>query len=82
MLADKIAQIEREVALLEAIRQDFAMEKIPVTNMRTDAVYAMFRERHPDVEVTQRRFTRILAQELGLKSKQAWLDGVRGYFYE
>ena len=82
MIADKIGEVKKELALLEAVQQDFVVNKFPVINMRTDAVYEMFCQRHPDVEVSQRRFTWLLTKELGFHSKQSWLDGMRGSFYE
>ena len=82
MIEDKIAELDRERTLLQAIYQDFVADGVLVVNMRTDAVYEMFCKRHPDIVIARNKFTRAVCRELGLKSKQAWLDGVRGSFYE
>ena len=82
MLEDKIAQLNLEKALYDAIYQDYVVQGIRVQGVRTDAEYEMFCQRHPDINISRHRFTRMMCRELGLKSKQSWLDGVRGSFYE
>lgn len=82
MIADKIAEVRNELALLEAIHEDFIVKGYPIMNMRTDAVYEMFCRWHPDIVVSKRRFTQMIVRETGLKPKQAFVDGTRGYFYE
>lgn len=83
---DKLTQecddVKKELALYTAIQEDYCVAHMPVVGIRTDAVYDMFKQRHPDVEVSQHRFTRLLCDGLGLKSVQGWLDGKRGSFYE
>ena len=82
MIDVKIAELQAELRLYEAIRGDFCLWGIPVINVRTDTVYKQFLERHPDVQISQRKFSTIICKELGMKSTQFWLDGVRGSFYE
>ena len=77
-----IATIQKELDLYTAIQEDFCVKGMPIINVRTDAVYDMFRQNHPDIDVSQHRFSRILCDGLGLKSVQGWLDGKRGSFYE
>ena len=89
MIQEKIAQLQCQLAdiqcqmtLYEAMRTDYVVGKVPVCNIRTDAVYEDFCRRHPDITVSQQKFTRILRESLGLKTVQGWVDGVRGSFYE
>jgi hypothetical protein len=81
-LQDQIARLQAELKLYEAIRDDYVFGCVPVCRIRTDNVYKYFCERHPDVSVSQRKFSAVICKELGLKSVQSWLDGVRGSFYE
>lgn len=81
MIAEKLQKLKGELKLYEAIYEDFVTRKIPVINVRTDAVYWVFCGRHPDVKVNQKTFTRILCEELNLKSVQSWVEGERGSFY-
>lgn len=81
-LLQRIADLKNELALCEAMYEDYCVKKMRVDNMRTDAAYDQFCARHPELDVSQRRFARIICELLGLKSKQAWLDGKRGSFYE
>ena len=82
MILEKIAELQQDLALYEAIRDDYVVGHVPVCNIRTDAVHEDFCARHPEINVSQQRFTRILCDELDLKSVQGWLNGVRGSFYE
>lgn len=81
MITEKIKNIQAEIVLYEAIYDDFVTQKIPVINTCTDAVYWVFCDRHPDVKVSQRQFTRILCDELNLKTERCRIDGERGYIY-
>lgn len=82
MLQDKVNELKEELKLYEALIDDYVVKRIPVTNVMTDAVYNQFCRMHPEVDVSQRKFTRLLCEELGLKSVQSRLDGRRGSFYE
>ncbi len=82
MISAKIAELQAELKLYEAIREDYYVMKMPVVNVRVDSVYRQFCDRHPDVSVSQRKFSAIICKEFDLKSVQSWLDGKRGSFYE
>ena len=82
MLSERIAELERELQTLKYIKEDYIQNGYPVCNLRTDAVYMDFCNRHPDAEISKRKFTVVLCREMGLKTVQSWLDGERGYFYE
>jgi hypothetical protein len=78
----QIADLHTELVLYQAIYDDYVAGNVPVINIRTDAVYKDFCERHPDIQIEQQQFTQIMCRGLDLKSKQSRLDGVRGSFYE
>ncbi len=82
MIQKKIAELKQQLKLYEVIQADYVAGKMQVVNMATDAVYEDFCERHPDLRIPQQRFTRIVCDELGMKSKQCWLGGIRRCVYE
>ena len=82
MIQERIAELRQDLMLYEAIYDDYIVEMVPVCNIRTDAVYEDFCRRHPEIVISQSRFSRILCKELGLKSVQCWLNGKRGSFYD
>ena len=89
MIQDKIhalecqlTDIQCQMRLYNAIHQDYVIGHEPAINIRTDAVYEFFCERHPEIEVSQQKFTRILRETLNLKTVQGWVDGKRGSFYD
>lgn len=82
MLDEKILELKRELALYEAIRKDFVHDGVRLMGVRVDAVYDTFCRMHPDIEVSRQKFSRIVGATLGVKSVQAYVDGVRGSFYD
>jgi hypothetical protein len=82
MIAERIAELKRELALYEAIHDDYVVAAYCVRHLSTDAVFRAFCQRHLDVNTDQVTFTRIMCKEFNLKSVQGSLDGVRGYFYD
>lgn len=82
MIFTKIEELKAELAFYCAVHDDYVVSGMPVVGIGTDAVYADFCRRHPEIDVGVQRFTKVLCSELGLKSVQSSLDGQRGYFYE
>ena len=82
MIKDKIEEYEQNLSMYKALYMDYVVKNIPVLGIQTDAVYGDFCSRHPDVKISQRKFTRLLCEEFRLTSVQGWLNGKRGSFYE
>ena len=79
MIDDRISTMKAEIALLETIKE---VQVKSVVNVRTDVVFDNFVAAHPDVNITRKRFSRLVCAELGLKVVQATIDGRRCYIYE
>lgn len=81
-LQEQIQWLQAELDFYNAMYDDFVVGNHTFINVRTDHIYKMFCERHPDIKVSQQKFSRTLCAEFDVKSVQSFLDGKRGSFYE